>query len=120
VIGDHESTVALLLAKDPELIHVVNPSGETPLHCAKKVSIAKLLLDHKPELINAVDSRGWTALHSAIYQLASLEVLDFLLERRNPGLSDAVDGDALHFAVLHDHKEAFSGCWPMILDCSMW
>jgi len=65
VTGGHESTVALLLAKDPELIHVVNSSDQTALHYAKKASIAKLLLDHKPELINMLDSNGWTALHTA-------------------------------------------------------
>jgi len=106
VIGGHESTVALLLAKDPELIHVVNSSAETALHRAKKVSIAKQLLDHTPELINAVDSRGRTALHSAVLY-ESIEMLDFLLERR-PELSDAVDVDhqnALHLAARH--REAF-------------
>jgi len=107
VIGGHESTVALLLAKDPELIHIVNPNLETALQCTKKVSIAKQLLDHKPELIDAVDPRGRTALHSVILY-DSMEMLDFLLERR-PELSDAVDAghqNALHFAVHRGHKEA--------------
>jgi len=108
VTGGHESTVALLLAKDPELIHVVNPSKQTVLHCAKKVSIAKQLLDHKPELINMVDSRCRTALHSAVLY-DSIEMLDFLLER-SPGLSDVVDVEhqnALHLAVRCGHREAF-------------
>jgi len=108
--GGHESTVALLLAKDPELIHVViNPSGETALHYTSKVSIAKQLLDHKPELIDAVDSFGRTALHSVILYESSMQMIDFLLERW-PELSDVVDVDhlnALHFAVRHDHEEAF-------------
>jgi len=108
VTGGHESTVAPLLAKDPELIHIVNLSEQTALHCAKKVSIAKQLLEHKPELIDAVDSRGRTALHSAVLE-GSIEMIDFLLERR-PELSDVVDTDhqnALHLAVRRGHKEAF-------------
>jgi len=109
VIGAHESTVALLLSKAPELIHVVDSSGETALHCTKKVSIAKQLLDHKPELIDAVGSQGWTALHSAALQIGSIEMIDFLLER-SPGLSDAVDCEhqnALHLAARVSHKAAF-------------
>jgi len=88
VIGGHESIVSLLLAKDPELIHVVNSSKQTPLHGTKKVSIAKQLLDHKPELIDAVDSSGWTAMHTAVLS-DSIEMIDFL--ERRPGLSDVVD-----------------------------
>jgi len=50
-IGGHDSTVALLLAKEPELIHIVNPRKQTALHFTKKASIAKQLLDHEPELV---------------------------------------------------------------------
>jgi len=109
VTGGHESTVTLLLAKDPELIHVVNLCEQTALHCAKKVSIAKRLVDHTPELIGALDSRGRTALHSAVLLDCSIEMIDLLLGRR-PELSDVVDADhqnALHLAVRSGHKEAF-------------
>jgi len=101
--GGHESTVAMLLSKEPKLIHVV-----AALHCTKKVSIAKQLLDHKPELIDVVGPQGWTALHSAALH-GSIEIIDFLLERR-PGLSDVVDVDhqnALHLAARHLHEEVF-------------
>jgi len=104
VTGGHESTVALLLAKAPELIH----AKQTALRFTKKVSIAKQLLDHTPEPIDVVYSNGWTALHSAARD-GSIEMVDFLLER-GPRLSDVVDVDhqnALHLAARLGHEEVF-------------
>jgi len=111
----------LLLAKDPELIHVLDSSEGTPLHCAIKASIAKQLLDHKPGLIDMVDSCGRTALHTAIMCKSSIEMLDFLLERR-PGLSNAVDAghqNALHLAAYYGHRDLFqaAGSEPSIDRC---
>jgi len=104
----HESTVALLLAKRPELIHGTGFDGRTALHYAvAKQCIVKQLLDHKPELIDAVSSTGSTALHEAASR-GSTEAID-LLERK-PELSDVVDAcgqNALHLAAFYGRGEAF-------------
>jgi len=105
----HETTVALLLDRRPELIQFISSDGTTALHHAvKTVSIVKQLLAHKPELIDMVDRRGTTALHFAA-EAGSVAVIDFLLSQ-HPELSDMLDSggqNALHVAALRGHGEAF-------------
>jgi len=106
----HQSTVALLLAKQPDLIHIADSNGKTALHYAAEkgnLTVVRQLLDHKPELIDVVDSCGFTALHFAAMS-GSSEVIDSLLAIK-PELSDANRGgpNALHLAAQHCHAEAF-------------
>lgn len=57
-----------LLKEHPELVHVRDSSGDTPLHVAcreKRIAAAMLLLGHGSD-VNARGGRGQTPLHSAI------------------------------------------------------
>jgi len=118
----HESTVALLLQYQPDLIHIVDKQEhKSALHYAAEkgnLNIARQLLDRKPELIDMVSSSGSTILHCA----ANTEVIGYPLDRK-PALSDVVDCDgqnALHMAAQLGHGEAFSqatGSEPSITRC---
>jgi len=118
----HESTVALLLAKRPELIHLIQSKSSPIVHYAAEqgyVNIVKQLLSCKPELIDTVDSFDATVLHAAASAASApvaakdkgrnnptpAELIDFILDRR-PGLSDAVDcwgQNALHVAATQNY-----------------
>lgn len=63
-------TVKALLQKDPDLIHVADRDGSTPLHCAAwkgHVEIVELLLSAGAEIDVHSNNAHWgtTALHAA-------------------------------------------------------
>ena len=76
------TAVRALLAANPALVHVRDPDGSTPLHCAAwkgHVAVVQLLLEHGAE-VNAQNQNGhWgtTPLHAAAHgnQKAVAEVL---------------------------------------------
>jgi len=106
-----ESTVALLLAERPQLIHVLD-DDVTILHVAAgrgNANIVAQLLAVKPEMIDMITKSGSTVLHAAAGMDGSPEVIDLLLDRR-PGLIDVLDQSgmtALHVAASCKERESF-------------
>jgi ankyrin repeat protein len=48
-LGMHER-LAELLAANPDLVHARGGDGQTPLHCAQTIEVARFLLDHGAEI----------------------------------------------------------------------
>ena len=70
--------VTRLLRKDPALARSLDDLGNTPLHLAGTVEVARLLVDYGAD-VNAPGCREWRPLHTAA-QNANRSVARFLIE----------------------------------------
>jgi RNA polymerase sigma factor (sigma-70 family) len=76
LLGDADA-VRRMLATDPGLVHARGPQGETPLHDAASVGVARVLLEHGAD-IEAVDTTyGNTPLEFGFRDWAA----EYLIER---------------------------------------
>jgi len=96
-----------LIAADPKLVHARGGDGQTPLHFARTVEVAKFLLDHGADIdARDVDHESTPAQHMIRDRQ---EIVRFLIQRgcRTDILMAAALGDT---ALVCQHLDANPGC----------
>lgn len=140
VLAETQNTLFLTRVLDaaPELIHVKNHRGNTPLGELVQIannpyfdgtremleSAARMLLIHKSDP-NATDSNGRTLLHYAAAK-GRTEFAEYLLTKKaNPDVLDNKGKAALHIAIEHKNLEMIDllldlGADPDLTDARGW
>lgn len=139
VLAETQNTLFLtrVLEAAPELIHVKNHRGNTPLGEVVRIahssfegtqemleSTARMLLIHKANP-NATDNNGRTLLHYAAAR-GRTEFAEYLLNKKaNPDLLDGKGKAALHIAIEHKNLEMIDllldmGADPDLTDARGW
>lgn len=103
--------VKILLAKDPELVNIVDNRDNTPLHWAAmkdKTDTVKLLMENGAN-IEAKDMDGWTPLHYAA-AFSSVETVQTLVDLGADKESKTKDGsNPMDYARRDDVKNYLAG-----------
>lgn len=104
----HHDILRMLLKVDRNLAAHVGPDGRSAIHWASKHPSTKcldILLRAGPSnFVNLQDTEKHTALHWAILCQHHEHALKLLRAGANPGLSDAQQRNALHYAVVNESQ----------------